>query len=213
MALFQTGEFSLVVIALARSHDLISDELNQIMIITIILSMIMTRFVLKNIKKFADTLTKEPDTLRDRALVGDTFKDHIIVCGYGPVGQKLVKLFRERNLLYIILEHDIKIVDAEISKGEEAIYLANAAQKMVLTHFNVNECSAIIVTIENEIQRQLICENIASFNPEINSIVKVNNSAEEEVISELGIKHIVNSREIIADMLADEALACHLKIT
>ena len=212
MALFQTGEFSLVVIALARSHDLISDELNQIMIITIILSMIMTPFVLKNIKKFADTLTKEPDTLRDRALVGGTFKDHIIVCGYGPVGQKLVKIFRERNLLYIILEHDIKIVDAEIAKGEEAIYLANAAQKMVLSHFNVNECTAIIVTIENEIQRQLICENIASFNPEINSIVKVNNSAEEEVISELGIKHIVNGREILADMLAEEALACHLKV-
>jgi len=213
MALFQTGEFSLVVIALARSHDLISDELNQIMIITIILSMIMTPFVLKNIKKFADMLTKEPDALRDRALVGGTYRDHIIVCGYGPVGQKLVKIFRERNLLYLILEHDVKIVDAEIAKGEEAIYLANAAQKMVLSHFNVNECTAIIVTIENEIQRQLICENIASFNSEINSIVKVNNSAEEEVIAGLGIKHIVNGREILADMLAEEALACHLKVT
>ena len=212
LALFQTGEFSLVVIALARSHDLISDELNQIMIITIILSMIMTPFVLKNIKKFADTLTKEPDTLRDRALVGGTFKDHIIVCGYGPVGQKLVRKFKEKNLLYVILEHDVKIVDAEIAKGEETIYFANAAQKMVLSHFNVNECTSIIVTIENEIQKQLICENIASFKPEVNSVARVSNSAEEEVISGLGIKHIINGREIVADMLAEEALACHLKL-
>jgi len=212
LALFQVGEFALAIFALARSHDLISDELNQIMIITIILSMILTPFVLKNIKKLADMLTKEPDALRDRALVGSTYQDHIIVCGYGPVGQKLIKTFRERSLLYIILEHDVKIVDKEIAKGEEAIYLANAAQKMVLEHFNVNECTAIIVTIENEIQRQLICENIASFKPEINSIVKVNNSAEEEVVSGLGIKHIVNSREILADMLAEEALACHLNL-
>ncbi|WP_373028893.1 NAD-binding protein, partial [Sulfurovum sp.] len=73
--------------------------------------------------------------------------------------------------------------------------------------------TAIIVTIENEIQRQLICENIASFNPEINSIVKVNNSAEEEMISALGIKHIINGRDTIANMLAEEALACHLKLT
>ena len=213
LALFQAGEFSLVIVALASSHNLISDKLSQIMIITIILSMIMTPFVLKNIKKLASTLIKEPDALRDRALVGSTFHDHIIVCGYGPVGQKLVKKFRERSLLYIILEHDIKIVDAEIEKGEEAIYLANAAQKMVLSHFNVNECTSIIVTIENEIQRQLICENIASFKPGINSIAKVNNSAEEEVISALGIKHIVNGRELIADVLAEEALTCHLKVT
>ena len=84
---------------------------------------------------------------------------------------------------------------------------------MVLSHFNVNECTAIIVTIENEIQRQLICENIVSFNPEINSIVKVNNSGEEEMIAALGIKHIINGRDTIVDMLAEEALACHLNYT
>ncbi len=212
LALFQVGEFSLAIFALAYANHLISDELNQIMIITIVLSMIMTPFVLKNIKKIADLMTKEPTVLRERALKVDQYQDHIIVCGYGPVGQKLVKTFRERKLLYIILEHDMKIVDAEIAKGEEAIYFANAAQKMVLSHFNVSDCTAIIVTIENEIQRQLICENIASFDPEINSIVKVNNSAEEEVIESLGIKHIINGRDTIANMLAEEALACHLNL-
>jgi CPA2 family monovalent cation:H+ antiporter-2 len=213
LALFQVGEFSLAVFALARSYDLITDELNQIMIITVVLSMILTPFVLKNISKVADLFHKEPIALRDRALIGGTYKDHIIVCGYGSIGQKLVKIFKERNLLYVILEHDVKVVDNVIAKGEEAIYFANAAQKMVLSHFNVKQSIAIIVTIENEIQRQLICENIVSFSSNINSIVNVNNSTEAEVLSALGIKHIINSRDTIADMLAEEALACHLKLT
>ena len=212
LALFQVGEFSLAIFALARSNNLISSELNQIMIITIVLSMILTPFVLKNIKQMADFFTKEPIGLRDRALISDTYRDHIIICGYGPVGEKLVKKFRERGLLYIVLEHDVKIVDKVISEGEEAIYFANAAQKMVLSHFNVNHCTAIIVTIENEIQRQLICENIVSFSPDINSIVKVNNSEEAEMISALGIKHIINGRDTIVDMLSKEAVACHLKL-
>jgi len=101
-ALFQVGEFALAIFALAYSNNLISHELNQIMIITVILSMIITPFVLQNIKKLADMFTKEPLALRDRALLGDTYQDHIIVCGYGPVGQKLVKMFKERNLLYIV---------------------------------------------------------------------------------------------------------------
>ena len=174
--------------------------------------MIFSPFVLKKIKKIADMFIKESFALRDRALIGGTYRNHIIICGYGPVGQKLVKMFKERNLLYVILEHDVKVVDDVIAKGEEAIYFANAAQKMVLSHFNVNACNAIIVTVENEIQRQLICENIASFNRDINSIVSVNNHAEEEFISALGIKHIINSRDAIADMLAEKALACHLEI-
>jgi len=212
MALFQVGEFSLAILALALSNNLIPAWVNQIMIITIVLSMILTPFVLKNIKQLADIFQKEPEGLRERALQSGTYKDHIIICGYGPIGRKLVKKFKERKLLYIVLEHDVKLVDKVLAEGEEAIYFANAAQKMVLSHFNVNECTAIIVTIENEIQRQLICENIVSFNPDINSIVKVNNKEEEEIYTSLGIKHIINSRDTIVNMLAEEALACHLKL-
>jgi len=210
LALFEVGEFALAIFALANSKGLIDPGLNQILIITIVFSMIITPFVLKNIKAIADKLIKEPDTLRERAMIGGTYKDHIIVCGYGPLGQRLVKSFKEKNLLYVILEHDVKVVDALIEKGEESIFLANAAQKMVLEHFNVDQCCAIIVTIDNEIQKQLICENIASFGPHINSIVKVMNNAEGETISSLGIKHVVNARNIVADIMEQEVLACQL---
>ncbi|MDD3602387.1 MAG: cation:proton antiporter [Sulfurovum sp.] len=210
LALFQIGEFALAIFALANEMHLISHELHQILIITVVLSMIMTPFVLKNIKIISDLLTKEPETLRDRALVGGVYEGHIIVCGYGPLGQRLVETFKKKGLLYVILEHDTKIVDDAIAKGETSIFLANAAQKMVLEHFNASGSAAVIVAIENEIQRQLICENIVSFGSHINSIVKVNNASEEEIIASLGIRHIVNSREIIADIFAQKALTCQL---
>jgi len=210
LALFEVGEFSLAIFALASVKGLIEPELNQILIITVVLSMILTPFVLKNIKAITDKLSVEPDSLRERAMIGGTYTDHIIVCGYGPLGQRLVKTFKERNLLYVILEHDLKVVDDVISQGEEAIFFANAAQRMVLEHFNIAQCTAIIVTIDNEIQKQLICENIISFGPHINSVVKVMNSEEEESISMLGIKHVVNARNIVADIMEQEVLACQI---
>ena len=209
-ALFQVGEFSLAIFALASAHNLIDDTLNQIMIITIVLSMILTPFVLKSIKKLANILSKEPELLRERALIGDTYREHVIICGYGPVGKKLAQKFREKQLLYVILDHNVKVVDQAIADGEEAIFLANAAQKMVLEHFNINDSVAIIVTIENSIQMQLICENIVTFDKKVHSIVKVVNSAEKDVIDGLGINHVLNGKELVADRLAEEALACRL---
>ena len=210
LALFQVGEFALAIFALANTHQLIDNRLNQIMIITIVLSMILTPFVLKNIKSIANLLFKEPEQLRERALVGATYKNHLIICGYGPVGQKLAKKFREKQMLYVILEHNVKVVDEAIAGGEEAIFLANAAQKMVLEHFNVNDSIAIIVTIENAIQMQLICENIVTFDKHVHSIVKVVNTMEKEIIENLGINHVLNGKELVADSLAEEALACKL---
>ena len=210
LALFQVGEFALAVFALANAQGLVDDRLNQIMIITIVLSMILTPFILKNIKSIADLMFKEPEVLRERALVGATYTNHVIICGYGSVGKRLAQKFKDKNLLYFILEHNVKVVDKAIEEGEEAIFLANAAQKMVLEHFNLNEAIAIIVTIENAVQMQLICENIVTFGKDVHSIVKVVNSAEKDIIEGLGINHVLNGKELVADRLAEEALACRL---
>ena len=207
MALMQVGEFALAIFALARSNELISAQTNQIMIITVVLSMILTPFILKNIKFFADLLFVEPTKLRERALVSTGYKDHVLVCGYGAVGKLLVERLKKKNILYVILEHDVKLVDEAIAKGEESIFLANAAQKSILEHFDIKSSMAIITTINNPHQLRLVAENISSFGEEINSIVTVKNKSEEDSISDLGINNVINRRETITDLLATQICA------
>jgi CPA2 family monovalent cation:H+ antiporter-2 len=210
LALFQVGEFALAIFALAFSTKLISSEINQIMIITVVLSMIITPFVLKNIKYLADLLFKEPEELRDRAMIAGTYQHHVIICGYGPVGKKLAEILKKKHVMYVILEHDINVVDKAIENGENEIYLANAAQKSILEHFNVKDSLAIITAIKNEHTLRLICENISSFGDGINSIVKVKNESQEEVINDLKIKRVINGSKIITEILAKKVLECKM---
>lgn len=206
-ALMQVGEFALAIFALANVNHLISDQTNQIMIVTIVLSMILTPFILKQIKPLADMFFTEPSKLRERALVSVGFHDHIIVCGYGSVGKQLVEKFKANNVLYVILEHDVKLVDEAIEKGEENIYLANAAQKSILEHFGIKNSMAIFSAVNNPHQVRLICENIDSFGKEINSVVTVKNKSQEESISDLNITHVINRREEIVDLLSKQICA------
>ncbi len=207
MALMQVGEFALAIFALARSNELISAQTNQIMIITVVLSMILTPFILKNIKYLADLMFVEPNKLRERALVSTGYQNHVLICGYGAVGKLLVERLKEKNILYVILEHDVKLVDEAIAKGEEAIFLANAAQKSILEHFDIKNSMAVITTINNSHQLRLVAENISSFGKEINSIVTVKNNSEEESITDLNITHVINRRETITNLLATQICA------
>jgi len=207
LAVMQVGEFALAIFALANSYKIISDQTNQIMIVTIVLSMILTPFILKNIKFLANAFFKEPTKLRERALVSTGYKDHIIVCGYGPVGKKLVKRFKANNVLYVILEHDVKLVDEAIEKGEENIFLANAARKSVLEHFDIKNSMAIFSAVNNPHQLRLICENIDSFGENVNSVVTVKNQSQEESIADLNITHVINRRETITELLANQLCA------
>jgi len=208
--LMQVGEFALAIFALAYSNELISSDTNQVMIMTVVLSMILTPFILNNLQLLTNFLSKEPTILRERAIRSTGYENHIIICGYGPLGKRLAKTFKDKNLLYLILEHDVKIVDKAISEGETSIFFANAGQKGVLEHFNIKKSLAIIVAIENEHQLRLICENIDSFNADINSIVMVKNNSQESVVSDLNIKNLINGRDIVTDILVQRALECRI---
>ena len=207
LALMQVGEFALAIFALARTNALISEPTNQIMIVTIVLSMILTPFILKNIKTIANLLFVEPKQLRERALVSTGYKDHLIVCGYGAVGKQLVEKLQKKDILYVILEHDVKLVDQAIADGEESIFLANAAQKSILEHFNIKESMAVVTAVNNAHQLRLICENIHSFGKEINSVVTVKNRSQEDSIKDLDLTHVINRRETITELLATQVCA------
>lgn len=206
-ALMQVGEFGLAIFALASANGLITTEVNQIMIVTIVLSMILTPFILKNISSLADLLFVAPTELRERALKSVGFDNHIIVCGYGAVGKQLVKRLKVNNTLYVILEHDVKLVDEAIANGEDNIFLANAARKNILEHFGVKKAMAVVTAVNNAHQLRLICENIDSFGEGINSVVTVKNKSQEESIADLNITHVINRRETITELLANQLCA------
>ena len=208
LALFQVGEFSLAIFALAESNNLIDLQTSQVLIVTVVLSMIITPFVLKNLKAIVDKFFHEPELVMD-SLESTGYKDHIIICGYGDLGQKLAKKFKKLSLYYVIIEHDILLVEKGRSEGEPII-LANAAQKSVLEAINIRESLAILLAIDNAKKLRLICENIASFDADINSIVKVKNASHENIIKDLKINHIVNQSERMADILMEEAVRCRI---
>ncbi len=208
LALFQVGEFSLAIFALAKSYNLISLQTSQVLIVTVVLSMIITPFVLKNLKKIVDYFFHEP-ILEIEAIASSGYKDHLIICGYGDLGQKLAKKFKQMHLYFVVLEHDIQLVEKGRADGVPII-LANAAQKSVLESVNIEQCLAIMIAIDDAKKLRLICENITSFDGDINSIVKVKNASHEAIIKDLKINHIVNQSEKMANILMEEAVKCRL---
>jgi len=208
-ALFQVGEFSLAILALAHNNKLLSDSYNQILIITVVLSMIITPFVLKNIKNIADFISPEPE-IEYESISSSGYNNHIIICGYGPLGQQMAEHFKYIGLTYVILEHDIELV--KLGKAnDEPIILANAMQIQTLEAVDIKEAFAVIIAIDNVVKLRLICEAISNIDADINTVVKVQNKSHKKIIQEYKINHIVDTSQEIAKVLIKEVLNCEIK--
>ncbi len=190
LAIAQGGEFSLAILALASSSTLIEPVMAQILIVTVVCSMVLTPFILKNMKKIADLLTQEP-MIGDFQINSSSIKDHIVVCGYGKLGQEIVYRLKKMNINFIVLENDINLVKLGQSRGEP-VHFGNAAEKSILQKAFVENAKAVVIAINNEKKLILLCEVLKSFNKEIKIIAKASDFEEKKLLKTLHVSHIVN---------------------
>lgn len=204
ISISQVGEFSLAVFALANSSSLIDPTINQILIVMVVFSMIITPFILKNVKNITDFFIKE-DALSEHMICSSGFHNHVIVCGYGKLGQEIVYRLKKMNVAYLVIEHEINLVKLGESRNEP-VFFGNAARKSILEQANVEGSRAVIVAINNEKKLKLICDILASFQKPINTVVRVADYEEKKIIKELHVGHIVNEGREVAKALIKEAL-------
>ena len=207
LALAQVGEFALAVFTLASAQHLLDPQTVQVLLGASVLSMVASVFVLAHLGTITDRFYPEPETLT--VSTDGMLKDHIVVCGYGPMGRNVVAMLHKMGMRYIILEHDITAVRLGESRGEP-IYFANAANQDILHSFNIEKAASVIVAVGNPRHLRLICEALNRVGKEINIVIKAANRAEEAMLADLQIGHIIVQSEEMASLLVGEAVQCKI---
>ena len=210
LALFQLGEFGLVIFELASATDLVSLVVTQVLIVTIILSMILTPFVLRNISFLANLLAKENEV--DHAYnERGKLRDHVVVLGYGRLGRKICDKLEFRGVSYIAIESNIYNMK-EAQKEAKAVIFGNASKRSILESTNIVEASAIIVALDNSEKLYLVCDILKSMRLDIPIIIKVDKFIEKESLQkEFPHYQIVVGTEQVARGMVDSMLKCELK--
>lgn len=205
LALSQVGEFAIVVFELASSSSLIDKTFTQLLIISVVSSMIISPFVINHIRYLSDIILKEDE--KELLHIDSTkLKKHIIVCGYGRLGRIIAKKLQKRDIDFIIIEHDIQLVKDAIKEGMLAIF-GNAALPSILKAVNAKEAISAIVAIDNEEKLYIVCQSLREHSKEINIIANVKDKQTKELIAK-SADHILYEPDNTADLLVKEALSC-----
>jgi len=209
LTLFQLGEFGLVIFELASAKDLVNPLVAQVLIVTIILSMIITPFVLRNISFLANLLAKEKE-IDSKYIEERKLKDHVLILGYGRLGHRICDKLELKNVPYIAIESNILNVKEAQKEGKRVIF-GNAGKKSILDSVNILEASAVIVALDNSEKLYLVCDILQSMRLNASVIIKVDRYIEkEELQKEFPQYKIVVGTEQVARGMVDSMLKCDL---
>jgi CPA2 family monovalent cation:H+ antiporter-2 len=211
LALFQLGEFGLVIFGLANANNLIEPTISQVLTATIILSMILTPFVLRKISNIADMVLGD-DISNDCQMTKESrVENHVVVLGYGRLGRKICNKLDTSHINYIAVEsnyHNVK----EAQKEDKPVIFGNAAKKSILESINIKGASAVIVAMDNSEKLYLICDILLKVAPEAKVVIKVNKFQEKKLLQEeFPSYEIVVGMEQMASGMVQAMLQCSIE--
>ncbi|WP_415397089.1 cation:proton antiporter [Sulfurimonas sp. CS5] len=209
LALSQVGEFSFVIFAVASMGGLLDKELESLLTLVVIFSMIVTPFFISRINRLVTSITHYEYLGLDTSDFVSR-KDHVILCGYSIVGKFAAKYLDAIDAPYVVIDNSPKHVQEALAEGKEA-YLGDMSKLSMLEALHAESSAAIIVTLDNIDKKRAICEAVLAHTKNITLIVKVSTLEEKEALSGLDITVIVDSKLEVGRLLVERMMTCQLK--
>jgi len=196
--LFQIGEFSFVLAALALEMGAISNHIYSLTLAAAGITMLLTPFGMglasglyhKMIQRerFAWLFTSRADP--GESDERKRLSGHVVICGYGQVARNLGNVLERRNFPYLVIDIDPRSIDAVRTKGVPCIY-GDAANPEILSRAELDKARVMVVTFPDPIAAKLAVVNARRINPRLNIVARVHRDEDMVVLRELGVSEMV----------------------
>ena len=154
IVLSEGGEFGFALLTLVLQNRLVGTEITQPLLAAITLSMVLSPFLIRHNKRIARIVLRESGPAQtelariDAATQALAAREHVILCGYGRVGQNVARVLEHEGFEYLAMDLDPFRVRTARAAGDPVIY-GDAADESVLHSVGLERASAVIVTFSD----------------------------------------------------------------
>ncbi len=149
LLLGQGGEFGFIALGMAMSYDLLAPDVGQFMLLVIAFSMIATPLFAKVgriLGQRIDARRASQTTLPGEEAPAE-LEGHIVLAGFGRVGQLLGQLFEQQNIPHLAFERDAKVV-AEMRAQRLPVYYGDASRPDLWRRVALERAQAVVITMD-----------------------------------------------------------------
>lgn len=211
LVLAQGGEFGFALLTLALSNGLLSDNEVQSALAAVIISMVLSPFIIRyndlfSRKLFSDSYLKQRyKAAHDFSLEVKEVEGHVIICGYRRIGQSLARFLQEQGIPYLGLDLDSKIVKQSWEAGEQ-VYYADAARPEILIAAGLYRARMVVITVADIELASAITESARKKNDDIPILVRTRDDSAMGRLEKLGASTVLPETLEASVMITERVL-------
>lgn len=210
LSLSQGGEFGLVLLALAADRGLMSPQITQPVLASLVISMLLAPLLIHRMewitKKLAgNEWANRAKEVHDISLKTFGKSGHVILCGYGRSGQSLARFLEAENIPFVALDSDPTRVKAAAAAGESVVF-GDPSKREVLVAAGISRARAMAITFSDLGASMSILRHAQELKPELPVVVRTVDDSHIDKLKEAGATEVVSEVMEGSLMLASHAL-------
>jgi CPA2 family monovalent cation:H+ antiporter-2 len=192
----QGGEFGFALLTLLLRRQLLDPAIVQPLLAATVLSMVLSPIIIRHNRLITRTLLGEsgnPQTeaMREsQATLAVAERDHVVICGFGRVGQNIARVLEQTGFEYIALELDPHRIRLGRQAGDPVVY-GDAGQGKVLENVGVGRASVVVITFANPEVALRILRSVRELRPDVPILVRTQDDTKLEELQAAGATEVV----------------------
>ena len=196
LVIAQGGEFGFALLTLVLNDRLIGNDVIQPLLAATVVSMVLSPFIIRHngrITRFLLRHQEHPMSELQRELAAThttSQRNHVILCGFGRVGQNLARVLEKHGFEYIALDMDPKRVQHARQAGDPVIY-GDAGQSEILEAVGIAECSVLVITFADPKLALRILTGVRTLRTDVPVLVRTQDDTKLDQLQEAGATEVV----------------------
>ena len=196
LLLSQGGEFGFALLSIALTGHLIPETAAQISLGAILLSMAISSVVIRYndnvatwishglLKKQRDALEQEIQT------AAESLNKHVILCGYGRVGQHLARFLEKENISFIAVDLDPMRV-AEATIAGDPVHYGDSTHLNILQAAGIDRAHMVVVAYDSPKSAFKILHHARKTKPALPVLIRTRDETHLEELQQAGATEVV----------------------
>lgn len=193
LMLAQMGEFGFVIIALANKVEILPPSVSSMLLGAGVISMAITPYMIDKSRSWSIFLSQEksPQTTDLEVLPdNENLKDHVIICGFGRVGQTVSRFLKQEEIDFVAIDID-PLRTRKAREAGENILFGSSRQTELLNAAHLSQAKLVVIAFGEDKQSMEVIQKVRSLSPKVPILVRTRNDDQLDVLHDAGANEVV----------------------
>ncbi|MGA9026042.1 MAG: cation:proton antiporter [Steroidobacteraceae bacterium] len=192
----QGGEFGFALLTLVLRNELLVSAVVQPLLAATVLSMVLSPVLIRHNRRITRFLLAESgpahsEAMREQqATLAVAGRDHVIICGFGRVGQNIARVLEQKGFEYIALDLDPYRIRVGRQAGDPIMY-GDAGEAGVMENVGVAHASCVVITFANPSVSLRILRAVRGLRSDVPVLVRTQDDTKLEELQSAGATEVV----------------------